>query len=530
MGDPTIRLERYSDGKGDSSASLKLVEETTDLTQEAVTPPATNKVFQITLVLCSFFFAILAFLALSIFGNDNYYTIKKGENTYIVANKFNVPLDILLKLNELTDPLSIEEGSRIKIPTIHDVHTVKGGDTLYGIAKLYGIKRYELIKYNRLTSMRKLKSGDRIFIPRTLTDIQISVDNRTGLVPFQVRFNIDTNTRNRIRSYKWELGDNATSTNRNPTYSFKEKGTYNASLTVIDENGNEVKSNTIPIVSRSLAHIGFNAPKYVTLNKNDVFSLETKVIDNLNNRIEFKYKTIIEQNPALVRQIGKNDRFEIINTGFSKITFSVKGYEHTAYFFISPIPSRHVPGPDVEWYKTQFNTGISGNCGPASVAMGIQWSTGTNIHVRGIRKQIGLPNKDGAIGFNHMISIFGRYKMRTRLQTIRGPKEIFRIIDSDDIAIVLIHSGKIKKTNSGIQQSLFDRYYDDSVGHYIIIKGYSLSKDFFVTYDPIPGDWWRNSVRYSDGVSMIGKNRYYSAKEVFGALKTHTILVISRDK
>lgn len=95
---------------------------------------------------------------------------------------------------------------------------------------------------------------------------------------------------------------------------------------------------------------------------------------------------------------------------------------------------------------------------------------------------------------------------------------------------MLIHSGKIKKTNSSIQQTIFDRYYDDSVGHYIIVKGYSLSKDFFVTYDPIPGDWWRNSVRYSDGVSMIGKNRYYSAKEVFGALKTHTVLVISRDK
>jgi len=534
VGDPIIRLERYSDGKSDSSASLKLVDklekETAGLTQETATPAATSRVFRITLVLCTFFFVILAFLALSIFGNDNYYTIKKGENAYIVANKFNVPLDILLKLNELTDPLSIEEGARIKIPTIHDVHTVKAGDTLYSIAKLYGIKRYELIKYNRLAGIRKLKSGDRIFIPRTLTDIQISVDNRTGLVPFQVRFNIDTNTRDRIRSYKWELGDNATSTNRNPIYSFKEKGTYYASLTVIDENGNEVKSNTIPIVARSLAHIGFDAPKYVTLNKNDAFSLETKVIDNLNNRIEFEYKTRIEQNPALVRQIGKSDRFEIINTGFSKITFSVKGYEHTAYFFISPIPSKHVPGPDVEWYKTQFNTGLNGNCGPASVAMAIHWSTGTNIDVRNIRKQIGLPSKDGGIGFNHMINIFGRYKMRTRLQTIRSEEEIFKIIDSDDIVILLFNSGKIRKTNSNIQETLFDRYYDDSVGHFLIVKGYSLNKEYFVVYDPIPGDWWLNSVRYSDGVSMIGKNRYFSAKEVFGALKTRTILIVSRDK
>ncbi len=527
MGDPIIRLERYGESEGGNSG-LRLVEESSDQTPEAA--PRFSRGFRITLVACTVLFVILAFLALSIFGNDNYYTIKKGENAYIVANKFNVPLDILLKLNELTNPLSILEGSRIKIPTIHDVHTVKSGDTLYSIAKLYGIKRYELIKYNRMNSVRKLKPGERIFIPRTLTDIQISVDNRTGLVPFQVRFNIDTNTRDRIRSYKWVLGDNATSTNRNPTYTYKEKGNYYVTLTVIDENGNEVESNTLPIVARSLAHIGFGAPKYVTLNKNDIFSLETKVIDNLNNTIEFNYKTKIEQNPSLLRQIDKTDRFEIVNTGYSKITFSVKGYEHSSYFFVSPTPTKHVAGPDVEWYKTQFNTGLNGNCGPASVAMGIQWATGTNVNVRSVRSQIGLPSEDGAIGFNHMISIFNKYKMRDRLQTIHSPEDLFRIIENGDIAIILIHSGKIKKTKSNIQQTLFDRYYNDSVGHYIIIKGYSLDKEYFVTYDPIPGDWWQNSVRYSDGVSMIGKNRYYSAEEIFDALKTPTILIISRSK
>jgi PKD repeat protein len=527
VGDPIIKLERYGESERNNSG-LKLVVESSDQTVE--TAPRFSRGFKITLVTCTILFVILAFLALSIFGNDNYYTIKKGENAYTVANKFNVPLDILLKLNELTSPTSIAEGSRIKIPTIHDVHAVKSGDTLYSIAKLYGIKRYELIKYNRMNNMRKLKPGERIFIPRTLTDIQISADSRTGLVPFQVHFNIDTNTRDRIRSYRWVLGDNATSTNRNPTFTYKEKGNYFVTLTVIDENGNEVESNTIPIVARSLAHIGFGASKYVTLNKDDIFSLETKVIDNLNNTIEFDYKTKVEQNPSLLRQIGKTDRFEIINTGYSKITFSVKGYEHTSYFFVSPIPTKHVAGPDVEWYKTQFNTGINGNCGPASVAMGIQWSTGSDINVRSVRSQIGVPNKDGAIGFNHMINIFSKYKMRNRLQTVHSPEDLYRIIDAGDIAIVLIHSGKIKKTKSSIQQSLFDRYYDDSVGHYIIVKGYSLDKEYFVTYDPIPGDWWRNSIRYSDGVSMIGKNRYYSAKEVFGALKTRTVLVISQNK
>jgi PKD repeat protein len=529
VGDPVTTLQQHTDDGRRSNTPLKLVKESSDQTQQTeVRSP--NRALRITLILCSVFFVILTFLALSIFGNDNYYTIRKGENAFTVAQKFNVPLDILLKLNELTNPQSIKEGSRIKIPTTHDVHTVKEGDTLYSIARLYGIKRYDLVKYNRINGVRKLKTGERVFIPRILTDIQISVDNRTGLVPFSVRFNIDTNTRDRIRSYRWQLGDNTVSTNRNPTYTYKEKGTYNVSLTVIDENGNEVKSNTIPVVARCLAHIGFNSRKYVTLNKNDVFSLETKVIDNLNNTIEFNYQTDIEQNPRLVRQIDKTDRFEIISTGYSKVTFRVKGYEHTSYFFVSPIPSKHVPEPDLEWYRTQFNTGLNGNCGPACIAMGIQWSTGANIGVKSIRSQIGMPSEDGAIGYNHMIGIFNKYKTGTALKTIGSAGEIFRVIDNGNIVIVLVHSGNITKTSGNKQKVLFDRYYDDSVGHYIIVKGYSLNKEYFVTYDPIPGDWWLNSVRYSDGVSMIGKNRYYSVKEIFEALKTPTILVISQEK
>jgi len=297
----------------------------------------------------------------------------------------------------------------------------------------------------------------------------------------------------------------------------------------VDENGSEVRSNTIPVVARSLAHIGFGARKHVVLNTDDTFSLETKVIDNLNNTIDFHYKTRVRQNPSLVRQIDDTDRFEITGTGYSKITFEAKGYSHTSYFFVSPIPTKHVPEPDAEWYKTQFNTGLNGNCGPACVGMGIHWGTGIDIGVRNVRQQIGMPSKDGAIGFNHMLNIFRRYKVKVRMQALHSAQDIRNIIDDGQIAIILIHSGKIGRAKGYIRKRMFDRYYDDSVGHYIIVKGYSLDGEYFVVYDPIPGDWATNSVRYDDGVSMIGKNRYYSSKQVFDALKTPMVLVISQD-
>ena len=487
------------------------------------------KWFRIAVITGTILFFILTILALSVFGSDNFYTLKRGEDAYSVSSKFNIPLNVLLELNELQHASQMEDGDRIKIPTVHDIHMVREGETLYQIAKDYGIKRYDLIKYNRINGTTKLEKCDRLFIPRVLSDIQISASVKTGLVPFNVMLNIDTSTRDRIRSYQWELGDGATSANRNPSALYSRKGTYYVKLTVEDENGNIVTSNTIPVVARELAHIGFSAPTFVTVNRSDSFSLGTTVIDNLNNTIEFDYPVTIVQNPKLLRQKGRTDEFEIIAAGYSRITFQAAGYDHTSYFFVSPLPTQHVPEPDLNWYKTQHGTGLNGNCGPASIAMGIQWARGLDIPVRTLRTEIGMPYEDGSITFRNMIDTFRRYKVTAKLRTVSKVGEIRQIIASGKPVIILLHTSKLERNKGKIQTNVFGRYYTDEVGHYMIIKGFSEDGKYFAVYDPIPGDWYLNSIRYSDGVSMIGKNRYYPADEVFGALKTRAIVVIYPD-
>jgi hypothetical protein len=75
---------------------------------------------------------------------------------------------------------------------------------------------------------------------------------------------------------------------------------------------------------------------------------------------------------------------------------------------------------------------------------------------------------------------------------------------------------------------MFGRYYYDAVGHYLVIKGYSTDKQYFVVYDAIPSDWGSNSFRYADGISMIGRNRYYEAKELFDSLRRLDIIEVMR--
>ena len=94
---------------------------------------------------------------------------------------------------------------------------------------------------------------------------------------------------------------------------------------------------------------------------------------------------------------------------------------------------------------------------------------------------------------------------------------------------MLIQSGGIEKVDGDPATNLVGRYYDDDLGHYVLVKGYSLDKGYFVVYDPYPVDWESNSLRYADEVTMIGKNRYYPARQLFGALKTRMVLEVTSD-
>ena len=94
----------------------------------------------------------------------DYYTIKQGDTLYSIAQKYNTTVDNIKSLNNLTsNTLSI--GTLIKIPsTLTTTHVVKKGDTLWSIAKEYDISVNELKSANNLTS-NLLNLGQQLLIP-----------------------------------------------------------------------------------------------------------------------------------------------------------------------------------------------------------------------------------------------------------------------------------------------------------------------------------------------------------------------------
>ncbi len=101
-----------------------------------------------------------------------YHIVKSGETMFGIAKLYNLTVDNLKKYNSLTDnaltigqKLKISQGQKVvSAPSQSKTHSVKSGETLYAISKLYNVSIDEIKKLNNLTS-DGLTIGQIIVIP-----------------------------------------------------------------------------------------------------------------------------------------------------------------------------------------------------------------------------------------------------------------------------------------------------------------------------------------------------------------------------
>ena len=104
------------------------------------------------------------------------YTVSEGDTLYSIAEKYELPVSLLMKVNGIENPYNLQIGTRLCIPGTEDqlppapekcmtTHTVKAGDTLYLIAKMHNIKLDALMRANPSIDPYNLLIGTELCIP-----------------------------------------------------------------------------------------------------------------------------------------------------------------------------------------------------------------------------------------------------------------------------------------------------------------------------------------------------------------------------
>ncbi|QHI38831.1 Muramidase-2 [Kordia antarctica] len=103
------------------------------------------------------------------------HTVARGETVESIADKYNVSVDDIIKLNPETrrgvrknnvlviPSKSIKVSKDVEVTFIN--HKVRRKETLYSISKKYGIAIDDIKKFNEKVAKNGLKRGDRIAIP-----------------------------------------------------------------------------------------------------------------------------------------------------------------------------------------------------------------------------------------------------------------------------------------------------------------------------------------------------------------------------
>lgn len=137
--------------------------------------------------------------------------------------------------------------------------------------------------------------------------------------------------------------------------------------------------------------------------------------------------------------------------------------------------------PAEPWFRSQIGTG-DGNCGPASVAMVIEWATGKKFTVQQIRKEMGRPWADGSTSIEMLMANLKRHGVHARIVTQKSLDQLADLVDGRNaLAIICVHTEAIEPAKKGSQ---FGRKYNipDTL-HFVVLNG--TFAEYFRVEDPL---------------------------------------------
>ncbi|MRG87926.1 LysM peptidoglycan-binding domain-containing protein [Salinibacillus xinjiangensis] len=92
------------------------------------------------------------------------YVVKAGESLFDIAQRFQVPMDQIINLNELDQPSQLVVGQALVIPS--NQYRVQPGESLYVIGQKFNIPYQQLAEANQIPLDGTLQIGQTITLPQ----------------------------------------------------------------------------------------------------------------------------------------------------------------------------------------------------------------------------------------------------------------------------------------------------------------------------------------------------------------------------
>jgi len=96
--------------------------------------------------------------------DNRVFFVRSGDTLYSISRKLDIPLNALIRTNNLYPPYLLKVDQGLKMPR-SVFYRVKKGDTLFKIAKTNSLSIYELCKINSIKSANKIYFGQNLQLP-----------------------------------------------------------------------------------------------------------------------------------------------------------------------------------------------------------------------------------------------------------------------------------------------------------------------------------------------------------------------------
>ena len=102
------------------------------------------------------------------------HVVRPGETLTRISQLYDVPVDVIVQLNDISNPDSLVEGQRLRLPEGTEVpeqedapgpYTVQAGDTLSAIAVRFGVTIDDLMAANQIINPDNIFEGQELRIP-----------------------------------------------------------------------------------------------------------------------------------------------------------------------------------------------------------------------------------------------------------------------------------------------------------------------------------------------------------------------------